>query len=287
MSDNLSHDVGYEPPNKEFIRNSLLYGLSSENEADSTRSSSQSYEDSYSDLSRILKNKGKIERALIRFFFDNKRRIKSIPWLGKFALSVKRYLLKKNLSEETPGFSRLDLSGIMGLEVNDFINQLYILSLGRAPDDKGWSNIKYLLCSGAPREAVAFMICTSKEFANRAQVAYLDEYRKVFWHYRLRRGFQRLPLVGYIWAIAAIPRRIYRLEVEERIHHVDTQFIERQRFEALSTDLHSSQNRIDALYAENTDLRSNFNSLLSQNKTLQTQVESLNAEIKAGFKDLS
>ncbi len=50
-------------------------------------------------------------------------------------------------------------------------------------------NTNICLCSGAPPEAVAYMICTSKEFANRAQVAYFDEYRKAYWHYRIREGF--------------------------------------------------------------------------------------------------
>jgi FkbM family methyltransferase len=283
MTNNVSHDVSYEPPTKKFIENSLLYGLLSEDETESTFTPPQRLSNGYSDLGLILQNKSGIERRMIQFAFDNKRKIKNIPWLGKIALSIKKYLIRKNLDKISYGGSRIDLSGIMLLEINDFIWQLYMLALGRPPDDEGWSNTKHLLCSGAPKEAVAYMICTSKEFANRAQVAYLSEYQKVYWNYRIRKGFQRLPLVGIIWAIAAIPRRIYRLEIEERIRNADLQLIERQRFEALTASLNSSQNRLEALDSENADLRSDFNNLHSQNKSLQTQVNALNTEINIGF----
>ena len=193
----------------------------------------------------------------------------------------------KNLPEANPSFTRLDLSGIMGLEVNDFIWQLYVLALGHSPDNEGWGNYKYLLCSGATREAVAYMICTSKEFANRFQVAYLDQYKRAYWNYRLRQGFRRLPVVGFIWDIAAIPRRINRLDIEERIRHVDSQLIERQRFETFMTNLQSLQVRVDALNSENALLSGSFNSHLSLDKAFQAQVEILNAEIKAGFESLS
>jgi FkbM family methyltransferase len=287
MSDNNKHEISYEPPTKDFIRNSLLYGLLSEKEADATRSSAQSFTDGYTDLGVILKNKGKIESALIKFAFSNKRRIKKIPWLDELAMNFKRLLLKRAQSGIKPSFSQLDLSGIMGFEINDFIWQLYILALGRPPDDEGWRKYKYQLCSGATPEAVAYMICTSKEFANRAQVTLFDQYRKAFWHYRLRDGIRRLPLIGWVWAIAAIPNRIYRLEVEERIRHVDSRFLDRQRYESLISISHALQVRVDDLFVEHTTVRGDLDKLLLQSIEFQSLTDTINKEIKAGFEDLS
>ena len=275
MSDKTEVDVSYEPPTKEFIRNSLLYGLTSENQGESGYAYSQSITDGYSNLGTILKNKSRIERSLIQFAFAHKKRIKSIPVLGKFALSVKRYLVRKSLSGAAPGFARLDLSGIMGLEVNDFIWQIYILAFGRAPDEEGWKKHKYLLCSGATREAVAYMICTSTEFANRAQVAFIDQYRKAFWQYRIREAFRRLPVIEWIYAIAAVPRRIYRLEVEERMRHADAQLLDRQRFEAVMAIAQDLQNRFDSHNSTDASGRVDHNRLHLQNKALQMQVENL------------
>jgi FkbM family methyltransferase len=287
MSNNIRHDELYEPPTKEFIRNSLLYGLLSENESETTRLSSQTIADGYTDLGLILKNKGKLESTLIKYAYSNKRRIKRIPWFDKYAMSVKMFLLRRAQSGIKPSSTQLDLTAIMGLEVNDFIWQLYIQALGRPPDDEGLRKYKHMLCSGATPEAVAYIICTSKEFADRAQVAYLDKYRIAFRKYRIRDGLRRLPLIGWGWAIAAIPNRIYRLEVEERIRHVDSLLLDRQRFESLMSFYQSLQARVDDIYSMNSAVKGDLESALYQFNEFRSQLEIMNTKIDTGFEDLS
>ncbi len=94
-------------------------------------------------------------------------------------------------------------------------------------------------------------------------------------------------MIGWIWAIAAIPRRIYRLEVEERIRHVDSQLIERQHFEALKADFLSFQDRFNALSLENAYLKRSVNDMLHQIMIHHTQLEALSKEIKSGVDALS
>ncbi len=60
MYDKVRHDNSYEPPTKEFIRNSLLYGLLSENDDGISGPPSQRFDNGYTDLGLILKNMGKI-----------------------------------------------------------------------------------------------------------------------------------------------------------------------------------------------------------------------------------
>lgn len=287
MSNNVQQDELYEPPTKEFIRNSLLYGLLSENESETTRLSSHSIADGYTDLGLIIKNRGKLESILIKYAYSNKRLINRIPWLDKYAKSVKRFLLRRAQSGIKPSSTQLDLTAIMGLEVNDFIWQLYILALGRPPDGEGLRKYKYMLCSGATPEVVAYIICTSKEFANRVQVAYIDKYRTAFLQYRFRDGLRRLPVIGWIWAIAAIPKRIYRLEVEERIRDVDSRLLDRQRSESLMSISHTLQVRVDDLYSMISAVKSDLESALSQFNEFRSQLEIINNKINAGFENLS
>ena len=173
----------------------------------------------------------------------------------------------------------------MDLELNEFIWQLYILALGRTPDPVGLENYKYLICSGAPKEAVIYMVCTSNEFANRAQIVNLDRYRKAYWLYRLRFTPRRLPIIGWIWAVVAIPRRLFRLEVEERVRYLDRLYQERQRLEVLLEQYNSLSAKFDIFRSDNElrigDLINQVSELSANYENLDTRGEILHTEISA------
>ncbi len=282
MTDN--SDFKYEPPTKEFIENSLLYGLISENDTDPKIKTLEMITYDSQDLRSILNNKRGIEKWLIKVAYDNKKLIKKVPWLSNTALSMKRYLIKKSIRHVSTGAQRLDLSGIMNLEINDFIWQLYSQSLGRAPDDDGWKNTKYLLCSGASKEAVAYIICTSKEFANRAQVVNIDKYKRAHRSYLIRKGFRSLPIISYFWAIAAVPRRLSRLEIDERIRYVDSQLLERQRYDELTKEINLTVKNQASLSLELNALRQEIHSVLSENKLLKHSINELDEKINGIYK---
>ena len=241
MVDNFNFDDSYQPPTTEFIRNSLTYGLMQEGAPLNQLVRGSAY--GYSDFESVGRNRGRLVKRLVQLAYENKRKIQRIPVLSKLALYVKRRMMNQTLSNFKRIVPKLDLSGIMGLDVVNFIMQLYILALGRAPNEKDMENSKIALCTGMPKEALAYITCTSKEFADRAQVVYLDEYRKAYRDYRLRNGLRRLPVIGWIWAIAAMPRRIHKLEIDERLHYVDNIPHDRQRFEALAAALETANQR--------------------------------------------
>jgi FkbM family methyltransferase len=160
----------------------------------------------------------------------------------------------------------------MELDIHDYLWQLYHLALGRDPDPNGFEAYKRALCSGATKEAIAYIACTSKEFANRAQVIHLEEYKKAYERYHIRDVVRRMPVIGWVWAIAATPKRLYRLEVDERVRDADRLLQERQLRDTLSSQNASLQSRIIAFTPENIE---NFEHISSKLDELSTLFESL------------
>lgn len=224
-------DNPHEPPTKEFIRNSLTYGLL----PDGARP-----EDPNADLVYITRNKGRLMSRFFKFALENKEKIRRIPILGGMALAIKRSMMNKAYSAPNPGVSELDFSGIMGLEIDDFVRQLYLLALGRPPDASGLESCKFALNNGAKKEAIIYIICTSKEFANRARVAHLAEYRKAYSSYRLRSRLKRIPVLRHAWALVTLPRRVEGLVAS-------LESAERGRYDALTAALESAERKRQAL----------------------------------------
>jgi len=252
----------YEPPTKEFIRNSLTYGLLSDGQGQAVPNAQPV------DFTRFP---GWLPGGLIQFALRNKEKIRRVPILGGVAAAVKRSMMNNAYSGTTPGASELDFSGIMGLGIDDFIGQLYLLALGRPPDAPGLENCRLALNNGAKKEAVVYMICTSKEFADRARVAHLNEYRKAYARYRLRETIKRLPVLGWLWTFAAMPRRFARLA------------------EALLLQSNTLEARVNTLVSEDSEKLQNLSTqikvLSSQYHALQTQLDIANQNIiKANVK---
>src|SRR5215213_1208378 len=174
------------PPTKEFIRNSLTYDLLPEEQAPEVGNT---------DLMYLTQHRGRLISGLIQFALINKERIVHIPVLGRLALSVKRNMMNKGLSAQSAYASELDFTNILGLGIEDFIPQLYLLALGRLPDTQAIEHWRFALNNGAKKEAVIYMVCTSPEFGKRAPVAHWAEYSRAYSVYRLRSRVKHLPIL--------------------------------------------------------------------------------------------
>jgi len=242
-------DDSYPQPTKEFIRNSLTYGLLSEEQEEVKENT---------DLVYLTQNRGRLMSGLIEFALKNKEKIVRIPILGRLALSVKSSMMSRGLSAQRTYGSELDFTDILGLGNDDFIRQLYLRALGRSPDPHAIEHWNVALNSGAKKEAIIYMICISKEFAARQRVAYLSEYHKVYRVYQIREVVKRTPGLGWLWSAIAIPRRLTRLS------------------EALLFQSNALQTRIDTL---NSEYSQSFQNLSTQIKLLSSQQKALQAQL--------
>src|SRR5215213_520380 len=249
-------DDSYPPPTKEFIRNSLSYGLLPEEQVQVNENT---------DLVYLTQNRGRLMNDLIEFAMKNKEKIVRIPILGRLALSIKRNMMNKGLSAQSAYASELDFTNILGLGIEDFIPQLYLLALGRLPDTQAIEHWRFALNNGAKKEAVIYMVCTSPEFATRRRVAHLSEYQKAYRIYQIRERIKRTPVLGWLWSFGAIPRRLNRLSESILLHS------------------NALQTRIVTLNSEYTQsfqkLSSQMQLLSSQQNALQSQLDMANQNI--------
>ncbi len=254
MSD-IDNDA-YPPPTKEFIRNSLTYGLLPDE---------QKPEDVNADLVYLTQNRGRLTRRLIQFAMKNKDQIVSVPLAGRLALWIKRRMMSKSILSQRTASSALDLTDILVLGNDDFIRKLYLVALSRLPDAQAMEHWKFALFNGVKKEAIIYMVCTSQEFAARKPVAHLDEYREAYEEYRMRERIKRMPVLGWLWSIAAMPRRLAKLS------------------EAVLLQSDALQSRIDTLSSEYSQsvqsLSTQMKQLSSQQNALQAQLDVANQNI--------
>jgi FkbM family methyltransferase len=204
MSDNPSN----VPPTKEYLRNKLQYGLLSDSDlAAKSWFGRPGYVSS--EAEHLGRNRSRVVRVFIRLAYGNKEKIKSIPILNKLAFYTKDRLMKKR--SNTTVRASLDLSPVLGLELDDFIQNLYLRALGRKPDAVSFDSAKQALLSGMPKEGLVYLVCTSEEFADRAPVVHLDEYRKKYTRYIRRERIRRLPFIGLPFQIRAMERQLASL----------------------------------------------------------------------------
>src|SRR5690606_10218257 len=108
----------------------------------------------------------------------------SPPPSKEFLWNSLTYGLLPDDQEQTDVNAPLDLTHILGLDTDDFIQQLYALALNRPPDSQAIEQWRLALLNGMPREAIIYMVCTSHEFGNRRPVDHLQAYRNVHEKYR-------------------------------------------------------------------------------------------------------
>jgi FkbM family methyltransferase len=250
MAEPFRRDAEYQPPSPHYLRNSLTYGLVREPSAHATLASAPKPADYPPEVAAVVRQRGRLTRGLIKYAYVFKKQIKRVPLLHRLAISIKNRLVTSQLPGGSSALPILDLSGIMGLEISDFVNHLYLRAFGRAPDPAGLEEYKQLLCWGASKEAIAYVICTSREFAGRAEVAHRQQYRKAYWSFRARSAVRKLPLVGWLWSAAAMPSRVRRLEARLLTQHADALPRDQHRFEELLLHLNALQAQLALARAE-------------------------------------
>jgi len=223
------------PPTKEFIRNALQYGLISNGDLVTGLTGEGISSQQYASVEYLSRNRGKVVRFLIKLAYANKEMIKSLPVLRRWASKIQERMMKQNRTYQ----AALDLSPILGLDINDFIQSLYLRALGRVPDPENLNEARRALLGGLPREALAYMVCTSPEFAGRMEVLHLNEYRRIYSRYILRERIKKLPGIGRIWAMFALPGRVSRLS--SQMEAVDT------RVESVNIRVESVNIRVESV----------------------------------------
>ena len=205
----MPNDPPNVPPTREYIRNMLQYGLLADDDPAGQSWIERTSWSVNSDADYLARNRSRVVKFFIKFAYGNKERIKSIPILNQLALYTKDRLMKNRsaINSRAP----LDFSGILGLEVDDFIQNLYIRGLGRLPDTDSFNSARQALLSGLPRQGLVYLVCSSQEFANRAPVLHLEEYRRLYSRYILRQRIKRMPFIGLPFQIRAIERQLANL----------------------------------------------------------------------------
>ena len=89
-----------------------------------------------------------------------------------------------------------DLTPLLCLDINEFIRSVYRELLEREPDIEGFTDYQRLICSGASREAIIFLVSSSHEFAGRFSVVNIEEYKKKYKRYAIKSKIKRLPIIG-------------------------------------------------------------------------------------------
>lgn len=252
MDKKFDFDDLYHPPEREFIQNSLSYGLLPDSAAFEIYADEYSLIGSFSPLENISRRSGKLLRWVIKFAQKNKDLIKRTPVIRDLALRMKRRIIANAMRKADSGAGILDLSGILSLEAENFIIELYDRTLGRTPDPLSMTNSINALNSGLQKEALVYLICTSKEFAGRAKVLHLNQYKKIYFRYHVRAIIRNLPVINWIWDIAATPRRLGRLEAAER-----------ERYEALTTKFGAVESCLEKVNQNDAGTQTKLNDLAS------------------------
>lgn len=206
----MSNNPTNPPPTRKFIRNALQYGLLSGDDLEKSSWKGRSSGSINSDAANLVgRNKGRFVRRFVKIAYENRERIKSIPILSSIALYIKDRLMKHG--NNMVNRAALDFSSILGMGEDEFIQNLYMSALGRSPDVEGYNNAKQALLLGLPREGLIFLICTSAEFANRAPVKHLKDYRRIYRYHTLRRWIKRVPIFGLSIQFSDMERQVASL----------------------------------------------------------------------------
>lgn len=150
----------------------------------------------------ILKNESNaLVRKLIHFCFSKKETIKQIPIIGKKLLEIKN-------SRLAAVKKCIDVSPYIPLHYSEFIPLMYQIFLNRVPDSSGLASFNAMVKNGASNAALAYVFAVSEEFGGRAAVANIKAYRKQYNKYVNRSRLKRIPVLGRIIRIFALPSQL-------------------------------------------------------------------------------
>lgn len=150
----------------------------------------------------ILKNEsGTLTRKLIHFCFVHKESLKRMPIIGAKLVKIK----KKKLES---GRKMIDVSEYLPMHYSQFIPMMYKILLNREPDSNGLASFVAMAKNGASNGAIIYVFAISDEFANRAAVANLKHYKKLYKKYLRNLRIKNIPILGRLVKIAALPSQL-------------------------------------------------------------------------------
>ena len=162
----------------------------------------------------IQKSGGAFLKLLAKIAFKYKDYIKRIPILGDYAIRVKEsYLIREGRVK--------DVTGLLSLDVNHFLNECYREFLNREADPKGFAIYQRMICEGAPKEAILYIFAMSEEFSHKILLKHSNLYKKAYKKYRLKRKIKKLPLLGYLISLVLLPKTIKSWIIESEIHNAN------------------------------------------------------------------
>jgi FkbM family methyltransferase len=214
---------------------------------------------------------------------SNKDENPYVPPTKEFIRNALTYGLSSEQQEREDVNVPLDFTPLLALGIDDFIRQLYLRALNRLPDPQAIEHWRSALINGAKKEAIIYVICTSREFAQRRQVAHLSEYQKAHRMYQIRERIKRTPGLGWLWSFVAIPRTLVRLSESLMLHFstlqtsIATSNAENSRnLQTLSTKLERLSSQQDALQAQLDEANQ---IIVEQQNALKAQLETANQNV--------
>ena len=195
--------LDFNGPNKEFIKNNLIFLLDN---SPKDQNSVQSVQDFKYSNNRYL-------RFCYRVFCKNdpvkveqfQNRI--ITRLDKTP-KIKRWLKTRLIGKTKPNSIRVSLEHLLSLSVNDFITQTYLSMLGRMPESEGFNAWRNAICSSMPKEAMIYSISKTSEFGGRFAIENTKKYRAIYFSYKIKNLLKKTPILGYIVRIVLMPKRL-------------------------------------------------------------------------------
>lgn len=181
----------------------------------------------------LSEKQGGLRGTVIHFLFSHKETLKRIPLLGGILVRRKERMLDQAMESRV---DCVDLSDCVGWYWEDFLPACYQRMLCRTPDPSGVAAYTQMARAGADNRVIAYAMSQSEEFSGKAVLLHSGEYRKVYRKFILRRRLKKIPILGRLVRLLALPgqvERLYgRLERTEQVmqaqYHETQSHLERQ-----------------------------------------------------------
>ena len=216
---------------------------------------------------------------IVNLGYKYKNVILRIPVLRGLAKAVNRSL--KNAFQKE--YCSRDLDHTLGLDVNDFIIELYKEMLGREPDDAGFKTYQRLICAGMPKRALIYLLACSGEFGGRYPIRGLSYDKKLYNRFKWKIRFKRVPIIGWLYAAALNIRNINTLAININVMDADRRFRESQTMELFADSTVQLEHNFDQIQHRVEDLRlENLQNAAQQSEQVnQLQQSSLDLSLKS------
>ena len=220
----------FEGPKKEFIRNNMMFVLGQDLGEHKDHVTQIQY------VHELKYSHNKYLRLFFRIVYKNDP-IKVEQFTKNMIVILDRYprlkkWLKAKLSGKTQVSNKISLQHLLYLDVNNFILQMYIEMLGREADNEGFNSWQRAVCSSMPKEAVIYAVSKTKEFGNRFEIENIDEYKRVYSKYRIKKLIKKIPIISYLIKLITIPVRIEQLVITQNIRNENLLFKFNKMFES-------------------------------------------------------